>query len=366
MKFLIPTEPDDSHAIIVKLALESIGHNARLFFTADHPTRQKNSVFIQPGDYQWKSTDKYTSILENHYDVVWWRRARKPHLPKGIAHTEDAIFMARENYLFHNAITDNIAPNAWWINSKSSARRANSKLLQLKIAKQVGMLIPTTLCSNDPLDIRHFVLKHEEDGVIYKPLCSNFWFESDAMKIAYTSKVNFLDLPSNTMLQHNPGIYQKEIKKKYELRITCFGDYIVAVKLNSQCHNEGKTDWRAIRDKKMQIEPYIIPTKLEKSIKQFMSSMGLVFGSMDFIVTNDSQYVFLEINEQGQFLWIEEYNADVKMLDIFVQYLLSQHKSFHWDARQQEHTINKYRHELQTLTEELNRRHINLNIHATH
>ena len=36
-----------------------------------------------------------------------------------------------------------------------------------------------------------------------------------------------------------------------------------------------------------------------------MRKMGLVFCALDFIVTQDDEYVFLEVNEQGQFLWIE-------------------------------------------------------------
>ena len=46
MKCLIPTEPDDKQAIVVKLALENAGHQVTLMFTADQPTRQKNSVFV--------------------------------------------------------------------------------------------------------------------------------------------------------------------------------------------------------------------------------------------------------------------------------------------------------------------------------
>ncbi len=54
-----------------------------------------------------------------------------------------------------------------------------------------------------------------------------------------------------------------------------------------------------------------------------MKKLGLVFGCFDFIVTPDNEYYFLEINEQGQFLWIEEVNPDIKMLDAFVNFLIN-------------------------------------------
>ncbi len=366
MKILIPTEPDDTHAILTKIGLENMGHEVRLFFTADQPTKLKNSILIDNDTYQWRSTDKYDSIVDNDYDVVWWRRARKPYLPKDVTHSSDYKFVVRENTLFYESLTHNMAPHAWWVNTKEAATRANSKLLQLKLAAECGMTIPTTLCSNDPQDIRYFLLKHEADGVIYKPLCSNFWFEEQRMKIAYTTKITFLQLPNNKMLQLTPGIFQKEVKKKYELRITCFGDYLVAAKLNSQAHEEGKVDWRAIPEGEMSVEPYILPSSLEKNIRMFMHKMGLVFGSLDFIVSEDHEYVFLEVNEQGQFLWIEEYNPEFKMLDIFVQFLHNKSRKFIWDSKNVEHSIDKYRKKMVSMVAKNMRCHVDLNSARAH
>lgn len=361
MKFLIPTEPDDTHAILAKIALENMGHDVRLFFTADQPTKLKNSVLINNDTYQWRSTDRYNSIVDNDYDVVWWRRARKPYLPKDITHPSDYKFAQRENSLFHESLTNNMAPNAWWINPKEAATRANSKLLQLKIAAECDMTIPTTLCSNDPQDIRYFLLKHEADGVVYKPLCSGFWFEKERMRISYTSKISFLELPPNKLLQVSPGIFQKEIKKKYELRITCFGDFLVATKLNSQVHASGKIDWRAIPQGEMTLEPYILPSSLEHKIQKFMHKMGLVFGSLDFIVSEDHDYVFLEVNEQGQFLWIEEYNADINMLDPFVHFMTNKSRKFNWEQKMPQHTVEGYRSEMLRLMAQNMQRHVDLN-----
>lgn len=361
MKFLIPTEPDDSHAILVKLALEKMGYQTRLLFTADLPTKQKNSVCIDSSGYQWKSADEYDSVVENDYDVVWWRRARKPFLPKDRTHPDDYKFVLRENVLFYESITDNMAPDAWWINTKDAAIKANSKLLQLKVAIQCGMKIPTTLCSNDPKDIRHFLLKHEDEGVIYKPLCSNAWIEDAQIKISYTSKISFLGLPNNNILQISPGIFQKEINKKYELRVTCFGDYILAVKLNSQSHLEGKVDWRAIPDGKMTIETYKLPDDLENKIQHFMKTMNLEFGCLDFIVTNDGDYIFIEVNEQGQFLWIEDYNPDIPMLDIFVNFIINKSRKFEWDPEKINHTVSQYSHDTNEIIMRNMQRHVDLN-----
>lgn len=361
MKFLIPTEPDDVHAILVKLALEKMEHQSTLIFTADQPTRQKNSVYIDIDRYHWKSLDKYGTVFDHDYDVIWWRRPRKPYLPKTLVHPDDYKFVVRENNLFYESFTHNLAPNAWWINSKESAHRANFKLLQLKIASECGMTIPTTLCSNDPQEIRCFMLKYKTSGVIYKPLCSNFWFEDERVKISYTSRIDYWDLPNNQSLQRTPGIFQNEIQKKYELRITCFGDHIVAAKLNSQVHKNGEVDWRAIEPKALRVEPYDLPEDLAHKIRQFMREIGIVFGSFDFIVTPDDEYIFLEVNEQGQFLWIEEYNADFKMLDTFIQFMLNKSPDFSLKNHQAIHSIADYNAEIAPFLNQHMQRHVSLN-----
>lgn len=37
-----------------------------------------------------------------------------------------------------------------------------------------------------------------------------------------------------------------------------------------------------------------------------MADLGLVFACIDFIVTPDDKFVFLEINPNGQWLWVEK------------------------------------------------------------
>ena len=360
MKLLIPTEPDDLHALLVKIALEDMDHCVRLLFTADHPTKQTNSVYLDNQFYNWKSSDNYSFYEENNYDVVWWRRARKPHLPKELSHPEDYKFVVRENTLFHESLTANIAPNAWWINDKEAANRANFKLLQLRVASLCGLTIPKTLCSNDVNEIKRFLLENKNQEIIYKPLCSNFWFEEDKVKITYTNKIKLSDL-ENHQLQLVPGLYQPEIKKKYELRVTCFGRYIVAAKLDSQSHEGSKIDWRALQGENLDVQPYKLPPSIENQLHNFMDKMGIVFGSFDFIVTPEGDYVFLEVNEQGQFLWVEEFNPDIKMLDIFLNFILNKSKNFAWDPNGYLHSIGRYQAEIQDQYKQNMERHIFLN-----
>lgn len=361
MNFLIITEPDDAHAIVVKMALETMELQPSLLFSADQPTLQKNSIFIDNQYYFWNSVSNEEHVFDLEYDAVWWRRPRKPYIPKNIAHASDYEFINRENLLFYESFTTNIAPNAWWVNPKEEATRANFKLFQLRVASQCDIKIPITLFSNDPHAIRYFLLQHQEEGTIYKPLCSNVWREDRQVKVNYTAKINFQDLPSNHLLQLTPGIFQRQIKKKYELRVCCFGNYLVAAKLNSQTHPDGQIDWRAVPDKELIVEPYTLPDAIAKKIRQFMQAMGLVFGSLDMIVTPEGEYVFLEVNEQGQFLWLEEYNPDFKILDIFIQFLIQRTQYFEWQPKKTIHRLEHYINNVESSIIAYQKMHVDLN-----
>lgn len=330
MNFLIVTEPNDIHAILVSLVLESFEHRVVNLFTADFPTQQKNSVWINQTEYRCQTEDSFHVIAHQGYDVVWWRRPRAPYIPKDKIYKDDYLFHQRESQMFHDGFTHQLAPRAWWINRKEAAIRSNYKLLQLKLASEVGLSIPSTLCSNHYEDILNFYQAHQPQGIIYKPLTYQVWEEKSGFKVFYTSKIEKSSWLEQNKIQLIPGIYQQYIPKKYELRITCFGDFIVAAKLNSQLQEDSRLDWRRVPANQLKVEPYELPEKLKQQIRFLMRELGIVFGCLDFIVTPDEQYVFLEVNEQGQFLFLEEQCEDLPMLDMFIYFLLQQSINFHW------------------------------------
>ena len=53
-----------------------------------------------------------------------------------------------------------------------------------------------------------------------------------------------------------------------------------------------------------------------------MADLGIVFGCFDLIVTPDGEVVFLEVNQTGSFLWIEEQNPEFRLLDAFSEFLI--------------------------------------------
>jgi glutathione synthase/RimK-type ligase-like ATP-grasp enzyme len=339
---LIPTKPDDQHAHFVRLALESKGHRGTLWYTADFPELQSHSFEFDQEDICWRSKGVEFEVNNgNEFDAVWWRRPRRPVVPDYV-HPEDIENANYENMEMYKTFWHIIAPEAFWVNPAWAAKECSCKLLQLKIAKGLGFNIPTTLISNDPVDIKNFIKKNGFANTIFKPLFPVAWFGKDEMRLTYTKEISLNMLPGDKHLQTTAGIFQQKIKKSFELRINIFGNTCIAAKLASQQHPEGIEDWRRIPPHKLVIEEFKLPEDILRKCKLFMRKFGIVFGCFDFIVTPDGEYYFLEINEQGQFLWIEDTNPEIKLLDAFTDFLIGGCDNFSWEKHPQSISLENY------------------------
>lgn len=318
---LIITSPEDSHAINIMLALERRGCHPVMWFTADFPNQQCHSFSFYNNELYWESEGTNFTIKNDHFDVVWFRRPKKPFVAKAIQ-SEDKQNAQKENLMLFNSFWEVIAQNAIWINPVKHAKAANSKLLQLQLAKQLGLIIPKTLVSNDPARIKDFIA-NLHSPVIYKTLHPLHWVEHDKLYLTYTNTVTLADLPYDEVLQSVVGIYQQRIPKAYEVRVTYFGDYYVAVRINSQANVRCRMDWRAVPTEMLEIERVTLPQCIDYKCQALMKALGLLFGCFDFIVTPENDYIFLEINEAGQFLWIEELNHEITMLEYFTNFLMT-------------------------------------------
>jgi glutathione synthase/RimK-type ligase-like ATP-grasp enzyme len=54
------------------------------------------------------------------------------------------------------------------------------------------------------------------------------------------------------------------------------------------------------------VEPAALPADVTDKLLKFMKHLGLVYGAIDLRRTPEGEYVFLEVNTAGEFLFIEE------------------------------------------------------------
>lgn len=187
-------------------------------------------------------------------------------------------------------------------------RVSASKMLQLQVARELGMEVPATCFSNRKEDIVRFANEFEYLSV--KSIeNSNIWLGDEFEYVFYAQKVKsakLIDLSTESFSQ-TVSFVQNYIEKCFELRVTVVCNDIFACKIDSQSleDTKGKVDWRQGYNYGMAHEIFKLPESVSDFCLKFLKRMNLNFGCFDFIVTPEMEFVFLECNPNGQWLWIE-------------------------------------------------------------
>ena len=193
-------------------------------------------------------------------------------------------------------------PGPW-----SRLMRAENKMSQLKLARDVGFDIPPTLVSNSPADFAEFY-RDCNGEVISKIVHSRAWRSiAEYGPLGYTQVVSKRDSGYAHTIRYCPTTFQAYVPKLFELRVTVVGGRVFAAEIHSQQSKRSRVDWRQYDLGKTPIRVHDLPKDIERSCLAIVEALGVIFGAIDMIVTPDGRYVFLEINTLGgAWLWIEE------------------------------------------------------------
>lgn len=275
-----------------------------------------------PPNFYIKNLVTNKIIWGNEIKSVWYR---KPDFPKYFPYTINEE-VDRHNtleakqffiYLMHY-LTD-----LYSIGNHLYDKRANSKMVQSKLAVELGMKIAPTCFSNVKDEIIKFSQKY--DNISLKCL-RDHWMKTEDGKVydLCTQKVESQLLASQPeeAFRQTVVFAQQYIEKKYELRITVMGPYMFTCKLDSQLltPETGSVDWRQGYDYGLKHEIIDTPIEIEQFCKQFLRRLNLNFGCFDFIVTPSDEIIFLECNPNGQWGWIED-ECNVPMSEAMVDCL---------------------------------------------
>jgi hypothetical protein len=123
-------------------------------------------------------------------------------------------------------------------------------------------------------------------------------------------------LKSNYGIRLAPAIYQEYIPGYSHIRAHCFGDSVYFVLIDSK-----GLDWREDLDVPFRIIDLDI--NLKTSIINVVKSLSLKMGIIDLKLLKDSSPIWLEINPQGQFLFVEGL-SDLNLTSYFCEFLYSE------------------------------------------
>jgi len=195
-----------------------------------------------------------------------------------------------------------LVPDNRWLNAPGRMKHASRKLTQLALARTIGFHIPTTVVSNEWETITSTLTG---DNVVYKPFYSEL-YNGNELRVVYTNVLeNEHDGKPLVDGIPYPGIWQ-DFKQKYrEWRITIIGDSSFDAAIYTDAF--AKDDWRRhVQLSGVTFERGDFPDTEKEKCFALLGSLGLRFGTFDFVEQPDGSIVYLEMNPNGQYRWIED------------------------------------------------------------
>jgi hypothetical protein len=313
---LIITNEHDAHADAVVLELHRRNIPVFRFHPEDFPHACSISIEVQDGSIEGEIATPHRTVAFTDICAVWYRRPQSPFTNSASTRPGELDHYIREQRIATlNTLYATL--ETFWVGHPSTLRRADIKALQLAEASKAGLQTPRTLISNHPAAAAAFVDALGDAACAIKTLSLVGVGDQRSFRFPLTTV-----LPKSHPLDSvalAPTVFQPYIDKAAELRCVVIGDKIFTAKIDSQADERTSTDWRA---GPCQYEVFSLPEQVQAAIHRLMNSFGINFASLDMIVTAEGDFVFVELNPNGQWLWIE-FELGLPLLKSFVDLLTS-------------------------------------------
>lgn len=235
---------------------------------------------------------------KSNFKSVWFRRTKLP-IVKGVTEYEYKFLMNEYEVFLKNLFC---IIDAKWISDPYSIYKAENKLYQLKLAKKLGFKIPKTLITNCKNELIDFYKKNSEK-IIIKPLSQSIIdIGENQQEHIFTNILSQEQIKNLENFDLTPCIYQEYIEKDSEFRITVINKKVFVAEIDSQVEEMSKTDWRKGN---LKFYKSSLPEDISMKCVQLVKELNLSFGAIDIIKNIKGEYFFLEINPNGQWVWIE-------------------------------------------------------------
>jgi glutathione synthase/RimK-type ligase-like ATP-grasp enzyme len=199
---------------------------------------------------------------------------------------------------------------AFQLDPHASQSRAGSKPRQLRIAQQLGLDIPATIVTNDPVAVRAFARRCGPliTKMLVQPASTGPETDDDA-SVVFTTRMTETDLEQLDGLDLCPMIFQEQVENQLDVRVTIAGKRVFGAALEAPARAGGDLDWRRdsyAHDRAPAWSPYELPRALADRLLALLDHFGLNYGAVDLIVRPDGRHVFLELNATGSFAFLGE------------------------------------------------------------
>jgi len=302
---LIFTSKQDVHADEVIRRLTSREVRVFRLNTEDVLTKYRLELRLEiEGEWSGEVTDELGRTLDlRTLRVAWFRKPSFDFELVDGTDGESQGFIASETRAFLETMYS--LPSITWINPPFEANKAKTKFQQLLLARKCGVRVPRTVITTKPEVAIEFFRSCGEVALTKAVYSANATIDGrnrgvPSIKISAPEFYSLVDRVSAAPVQ-----LQEYVDKDFELRVTIIGDAVFATRIDSQLHEETKVDWR-LYSKLNRYSVFELPVNVFQFCVGFLKAQGLLYGAMDFIVTPGGEFVFLENNPFGQYLWLEQ------------------------------------------------------------
>jgi glutathione synthase/RimK-type ligase-like ATP-grasp enzyme len=246
-------------------------------------------------------------ILQKEYDLkkftsVYFRRPEIPTFGSENLSIGEYSFIKNE-FLYTFEGIYKILKDAYWISPAYAIREAENKIYQLELAQSIGLKIPNSIITNFFYDAIDFYDRNNASCII-KPIKSGLVEDENKSKVVFTNHLK--NRPnSKEQIEFAPNYFQSLIIKKYDVRVIVVGEIFFATLIHSQNNTETQIDWRR-GENILQHTKIELPDDIKGKCIELLKVLNLRFGAIDFIFDVNEDLVFLEINPNGQWAWIEK------------------------------------------------------------
>ncbi len=296
--FIASSSVDKAHYQPVANILADRGFNPTVY-EADRVASGLASLSIHLDEVNGLSIVYDSEVIQpGNIDAAWYRR------PEAFDyHEQDKAKLLTLEYEADQsqAIIWNSIPESVWLNSPYKNRQIEEKIGQLVMAQNFGFKVPETFISNQWEEI-----KEQLPGEVIFKMRRGLLYEDDSAKALFTTilepeKIDEL-MSSNVPF---PGMFQSYISKAREWRVTVVGDRSFEAAIYTT--EEAKDDWRKHQfgsDVRFAKEKF--PDDIKERCIRFLGHVGLRFGAFDFVESHDGEITYLELNPNGQYMWLEK------------------------------------------------------------
>lgn len=305
---------DDLHALAIRDAAIRRGYREFHILECDRISGRRSLSWSSHGDSpSTLLASDGASIPLEEVSVLWWRRVRANQQASACAANDHQRRLINNDCRGALGGILEAAYRGQWVSPPEATDRAADKLYQLAVAREVGFRVPRTLVTQSREDVIEFTQR--VGRTIVKPVVGA------SGPLMFTQ---YIDDPASIpegSFATCPAVYQEYVPGQHHIRLNCFGERMYAALIET-----GSLDWRP--DLNVPISRWSIPADVAQQVTAVLQKLGLRMGIVDIKLTPGGEPVWLEVNPQGQFLFLQPLLGE-PLADHFLDFLLSHTASHH-------------------------------------